>query len=237
LDFLDKFELFVAEARRNRWYRGFAIFCRLVLAVAFLISGVIKIRGERFAAGLPETNPMGHYLAALHETGFYYESLGWVQAFVAILLLIPRTALLGALIYFPIIMNITVLAYAVRFEGTRAATFMVLANIFLLCWDYSRLKHILPFKQPKEEVAVSATNLPLNRFPYAFFAFVVIALASVVLINHNLYLRPGNSEEECRNVCGDDKGCQAFCDCIYVNGNALGPCLEEYEKMQREQEE
>lgn len=232
MDFLNRFELFVSAARENKWYRWFAIFCRLALAVAFIIAGVIKIRGERFAEGLPENNPMGHYLTALHQTGFYYESLGWIQALIAILLLIPRTAFLGALMYFPIIVNITILTYAVRFEGTRATTFMLLANIFLLCWDYSRLKHILPFKQPKEEV-VAPVNTSPNKFPYAVFAFVALSLASVVLINQNLYLRPGNSEEECRNVCGPDKNCQAFCDCIYDRGDGLSPCLEEYEKKNR----
>ncbi|MHB1178099.1 MAG: hypothetical protein ACYCZO_07175, partial [Daejeonella sp.] len=30
-------------------------------------------------------------------------------------------------------------------------TMMVFANLFLLIWDYNRLKHILPFKQPKTD--------------------------------------------------------------------------------------
>ena len=55
------------------------------------------------------------------------------------LLLIPRTSLLGALMYFPLIINICVLTYATRFEGTRLNTMMLLASLFLLIWDYDRL--------------------------------------------------------------------------------------------------
>jgi hypothetical protein len=65
----------------------------------------------------------------------------------ALLLLIPRTALLGAMLYFPIIANICVLTYAVRFEGTRIATLMLLANLFLLMWDYDRLKWVLSLRR------------------------------------------------------------------------------------------
>ena len=94
--------------------------------------------GERFTA-LPSNHPLGHYFDALHLTGYYYTFIGIGQLMAALLLLIPRTALLGAMLYFPIIVNICVLTYAVRFEGTRIATLMLLANLFLLAWDYDRL--------------------------------------------------------------------------------------------------
>jgi len=233
---MSRFEQFLAYARGNRWYRRFAIFCRLSLAVGFLIAGVVKFM-ERFAAGLPVNNPMGHYLEALYQTGFYYPSLGVAQVIAAILLLIPRTALLGALMYFPIILNIAILTYAVRFEGTRIVTFMVLANIFLLCWDYDRLKSTLPFKQPKDDRYLKSTNPSSNRFPYLFFGFVFVVMASVIVINHFLYLRPGNSAEECKNVCaGNDNpgACQNFCDCIYIEGNQLDHCLTEFENATKE---
>jgi len=41
-----------------------------MLALGFFISGVVKVRGERFASGLPINNPLGHYLEALHYTGY-----------------------------------------------------------------------------------------------------------------------------------------------------------------------
>ena len=103
------------EAKGNKWFHYFAVFCRIVLALAFIISAIVKLRGERFAAGLPVNNPMGHYLEALYYTEYYYTFIGVGQLFIALLLLIPRTAPLGALMYFPVILNICILTYAVRF--------------------------------------------------------------------------------------------------------------------------
>ena len=157
----------------------------MILAVGFIPSGIVKIMGERFTA-LPNNHPLGHYLEALHHTGYYYPFIGVTQVIAAILLLIPRTALLGAIVYFPIILNICILAYASRFEGTRITTLMVMANLFLLAWDYDRLKHILPIKQPDDETAKKNSTTD-NRFPLAFFGLVIVTVAAVITINHFLY--------------------------------------------------
>jgi hypothetical protein len=91
---------------------------------------------------------MGHFLDAFYRTGYYYGFVGVVQLAAAVLLLIPRTATLGALVYFPVILNICILSLAVRFEGSFvSAPLMVLANIYLLCWDYDKLKFIFPWTQ------------------------------------------------------------------------------------------
>ena len=68
----------------------------------------------------------------------------------AILLLIPRTAMLGALIFFPIIINIAVLTNSMNFQGTRVITiFMAFAATYLLCWDYDKLKPIFKGREKK----------------------------------------------------------------------------------------
>jgi hypothetical protein len=55
--------------------------------------------------------------------------------------LIPRTATLGALVYFPIILNFFIIMVSMHFTGTPFITgLMLLANIYLLCWDYDKLK-------------------------------------------------------------------------------------------------
>ena len=152
------------------------------------------------------------------------------QLITALLLLIPQTALLGAIFYFPIILNICVLTYAVRFEGTRIATLMLLANVFLLVWDYDRLKHVLPLSRTADDSRVLAKT---SRFPVWFFGFVVAVVVSVIVINQFLYdIRPGNSQVECTNGCrngGSPSACRNFCDCIYDAGNPLNACLDEYQ--------
>jgi len=229
---ITKLEQFYYEAKGNKWFRYFTVFCRVVLALAFIISGIVKINGERFAAGLSSNHPLGHYFDALYQTGYYYTFIGVAQVIIALLLLIPRTALLGALMYFPIVLNIFVLTHAVRFEGTRGATFMLLANLYLLCWDYDRIKYILPFKQSKEDDH-SARKKPLsNKFPFVFFGGVIAMIAAVIVINLYMYdIRPGNSPEECANGCLDSKypkACEEFCNCIYNQGKPLDSCLAQY---------
>ncbi|MFT3822894.1 MAG: hypothetical protein QM731_03195 [Chitinophagaceae bacterium] len=231
-------EQFYYDARRNKWFRYFTVFCRVALAAGFIPSGIVKIMGERFTA-LPSNHPLGHYFDVLYQTGFYYTFIGVGQIITALLLLIPRTALLGALIYFPTILNICVLAYATRFEGTRITTMMLLANIYLLCWDYERIKHILPFKQAKTGSELATEKTVNNRFPFVFFGGVVAAVALVIIINAYIFdIRPGNSMIECTNGCKGSKYPKAscgFCDCIYSEGKPLDSCLKEY-KLAKERE-
>lgn len=122
-----------SQAKENRWLRYFTVFNRITLAAGFIIAGLVKIMGERFASGLSVNHPMGHYLEELYHTGYYYTFIGLIQVAAAILLLIPRTATLGALLYFPIILNICILSFALRFEGSlMSSTLMVIANFYLL---------------------------------------------------------------------------------------------------------
>jgi hypothetical protein len=69
----------------------------------------------------------------MYRTGFYWRFLGLRQLATALLLLIPRTATLGALVYFPLILNIFVITVPLHFQGTPFITgLMLLANLYLL---------------------------------------------------------------------------------------------------------
>jgi uncharacterized membrane protein YphA (DoxX/SURF4 family) len=135
-----------SQAKENRWLWLFSIFNRIALAAGFFPAGMVKLMDERFASGLHANHPMGHYLEALHLTGYYYTFIGVVQVAAAIMLLIPRTATLGAFLYFPVILNICILTFATRFDGSMfTAPLMVLANLYILGWNYEKWKYILPF--------------------------------------------------------------------------------------------
>jgi uncharacterized membrane protein YphA (DoxX/SURF4 family) len=168
MNFNLKLDAVHAKARANKWMRYFTTFTRLALVAGFLPAGYVKIIGERFT-DLHNNQPMGHYLEALHHTGYYYTCIGYAQVLAALLLLIPRTVVLGTLLYLPIILNICILSLAVRFEGSLlTAPLMVIACIYILCWHYDRIKYILPFNNPPFTPSLSD-----NLFPTLFFTAVV----------------------------------------------------------------
>jgi uncharacterized membrane protein YphA (DoxX/SURF4 family) len=229
-----KFDQLYLSAKGNRWLNYFAVFNRIALAAGFIPAGIVKIMGERFTS-LSVNHPMGHYLEALHLTGYYYTFIGVLQVTAAILLLIPRTATLGALLYFPIILNICILSFAVRFDGSLLSSpLMVLANLYLLCWDYDKLKFILPFKHPAMLNDVSNRKVVSNKFPTIFFAGVIAAITILVLVVANVYdIMPRNTLSECNGQCDKSKNpraCNNFCNCIHKEGQSLDKCLEQYNK-------
>ncbi len=132
-----------AAVRRSPWLQRFTALTRLLLVVGFVPPGLTKVLGLPFTSLGPDTQ-VGAFFDALHQTGTYYQFIGWAQVVAGLLLLFPRTATLGALIYFPIILNIAVLTMALPFQGTPLITWpMLLAALYLICWDYNRLKPLL----------------------------------------------------------------------------------------------
>ena len=221
-----------ATARSNRWIGYFTIFTRLALAAGFIPSGLVKVMGERFTS-LPVNHPMGHYLEALSQTGYYYSFIGVMQVVAAILLVIPRTATIGALLYFPIILNICILSLAVRFEGSMlTAPLMVLANLYLLCWDYDKLKSIVMVQPPTIVCSASSQVPESNAFPLRFFAAAAaIACISVLLLINLFPVVPRNTLKDCKQQfdgTNRTKAGDAFCDCIHKYGYSLDRSLQEY---------
>lgn len=142
-DFWPALDRLHAAARRNPWLGRLAIVTRGLLALGFLPSGWTKLMGNRFTS-LPLDNPVGFFFEGLYRTGWYWNFLGAAQLLAALLLVIPRTTTLGAVLYFPIIVNIFLITLSMHFTGTPVITgLMLLGSLFLLCWDYDRLAAII----------------------------------------------------------------------------------------------
>lgn len=117
---------------------------RVLLALAFVPSGLVKIMDAPFTT-LPTTTAVGFFFAGFFSAHGYYRFVGIAQWTAAALLLVPQTATLGAVLYLPIIVNIFAITVAVDFANTRFITgLMVIADLYLLCWDYDRWKSLLP---------------------------------------------------------------------------------------------
>jgi uncharacterized membrane protein YphA (DoxX/SURF4 family) len=224
-------EEYYLKIKQNRWHWIFSIICRFLLAYAFIIAGMVKILGERFASGLSELHPMGAYLVALHHTGYYYTFIGIAQVISGVFLLIPGTVLLGALIYLPIIVNIWILSFAVRFEGSIVSSpLMVLANLYILAWHYDKLKYILPFNRFSKKVSLPKPSKYEYKFPFLFFIGVIsIKGFTVWFASHGYQVMPRNSLEDCKsqfiNTDYEQVGIE-ICECIHVSGKPLNECLQ-----------
>lgn len=121
----------------------FTSFTRLLLGIGFIAPGLTKVVGNRFTV-LGTDTPVGFFFEALYQTGFYWRFLGAAQIIAAVLTLIPRTSTLGAIAFFPIILNIFIITVSMNFVGTPVVTgLMLLANLYLLCWDYHKFKPLL----------------------------------------------------------------------------------------------
>lgn len=156
----------------RRYLQIFTVFTRCLLAIGFIPPSIPKILHKPFTV-LPDTHPVGAYFSALYNTGFYYQFIGWAQITAAILLLIPRTAHIGAFLFLPIIVNIAVLTTSVGFKGTWVITILMsLAAVWLTAWEYDRFKPLL-FRCRKERPKRHWAHLV--AFP-AFFAFGGVAL-------------------------------------------------------------
>ncbi|CAM4004653.1 hypothetical protein SAMN06265348_101114 [Pedobacter westerhofensis] len=218
-----------AKVRSNKWMGYFTTFTRLALVAGFLMAGYVKISGERFT-DLHNNQPMGHFLEALYHTGYYYTFIGYAQILAALLLLVPRTVVLGTLLYLPIILNICILSLAVRFEGSLlTAPLMVIACIYLLCWHYDRIKYILPFNHPPTLQLVKD-----DKFPKWFFAGVLATFLAVgFTVTHIYNLLPRNTLKYCEKQCADSanpEGCKIFCEGIHQKGQDLNKSLDIYER-------
>lgn len=128
-----------AWAHRQPWLRRFTVVNRLLLAMAFLPTGLVKATGQRFTI-LPIDNPIGFFFEAMYRTGPYWYFIGIMQVLAAVLLLIPATSTLGALVFLPIGISVFLVTWGVGFGNTVYITAgMLLSAIYLVCWDGDRI--------------------------------------------------------------------------------------------------
>ena len=143
---------------------------RILLCAGFLPTGVVKLLGRPFTI-IDTANPVGLFFHAMHQTGLYWQFLGATQILASLLLLIPRTAHLGAMMFFPVMLNIFVITVSMEFKGTPVVTgLMLLATLLLLAWDYHRWRSVLTTAAPGGEVPQPRPLSLLERLGYGMGA-------------------------------------------------------------------
>jgi hypothetical protein len=134
------------------------IYTRYLIGGAFVFACIIKIKGKRFTTYSHEDAPIGstmHFFEVLYQTGLYWQFIGWAQLLAGFLLMTQRYAKLGALVNFPILLNVFVITISMEFGGTPLITgLMLLANLLLIVWHWGELRSLinLPYQaEPKDQ--------------------------------------------------------------------------------------
>ena len=116
---------------------------RVLLAVGFIPTGAVKLLGRRFTNMSPASD-IGNFFETLYRSGPYWRFLGLAQVVAGLLVLSRATATLGALAFFAIMLNVFCITLSYDFRGTPVVTgLMLLATVYLLLWDYDRLRGLL----------------------------------------------------------------------------------------------
>lgn len=142
-DVLDRLH---ASLRRRALLARFTALTRVLLAVGFIPPGLVKVLGRRFTQQGVET-PVGFFFEAFYRASGWYWLAGATQVLAGLLMLVPRTAHLGALLFLPVIVNIVAITWSIDFAGTKLVTaLMLLATLWLVAWDYDRWKGLWPHR-------------------------------------------------------------------------------------------
>ncbi|HRH42478.1 MAG TPA: hypothetical protein PKY82_12700 [Pyrinomonadaceae bacterium] len=140
-------EKFIFKIKQIAIFQLFTIFLRYLLGSAFVWASILKLKGIRFTPFSGENSPINslpHLLESMYQSGFYWHFIGVGQIVAGFLLMSQIFSTLGAIAYFPIILNIVVLTTYFDSPGILAITsLMFLANIYLLFWDWNKLKFVV----------------------------------------------------------------------------------------------
>ncbi len=119
---------------------------RVFLGLIFFTAGMSKLYFEHQFPGIIGPVWLEERLAE-HDLGLYARFIAGSQIMAGLLLFTQRFATLGALLTFPIILNIFVVTVSMGWQGTPYVNFFLLSlNAWLLAYDYHKFKFILTDK-------------------------------------------------------------------------------------------
>lgn len=158
----------------------FAIALRNLLGSSFVYASIFKIYGIRFTPASGENAPIDtlpHFFEAMYQAGLYWQFLGWGQLIAGFLLMSHTFSTLGAVLFFPIMLNIFIITISFDSTGVLIITScMLLANLYLLVWDWNKLKFVV-LPQPRHYVDDSTEFSKRKIWTYfgvALFALIVL---------------------------------------------------------------
>lgn len=185
-------ENLINNFKRKPWMNIFTVYLRFLIGAAFVYSSIVKTRVNRFisidGSDFP-INTMAHFFETIYQSGLYWQFIGASQLVAGCLLMTQRFSTMGALIFFPIILNIFVITLSYDFRGTPIITgLMLLANTFLLLWDYSRLKYIFSREIIITKLKESYTHA-IEKRPFWIYIGFALFVTTVYIRIENINIK------------------------------------------------
>jgi len=132
----------IDKLKQSTFFKFLYWIARIGMGFAFIVSGIRKLPGIKFTV-LSTDNPVGAYFHAMHETGFYWNFIGYFQ----ILIFFNQFVVLSSLLMMPVTINIFLISIALNMRGTPLITSaMVLGNVLLLIWHIKNYNSL--FQKP-----------------------------------------------------------------------------------------
>jgi hypothetical protein len=167
--------------KKYTFFKLAVIYSRYLIGFAFVFASLVKIKGERFTSISP-TEPIGYFFEAMYQTGYYWNFLGWAQFVAGTLMMTQRFALIGTMMFLPIILNVFMITHAINFgSGTPVITsLMLFGTVALLFWDY---KKWIILVQRDHTIKLDLTHVPEDKFmDHPIWIITGVAFVSLTLI-------------------------------------------------------
>lgn len=156
----------IEDLKQKTYTQVFTVYVRYLIGSAFVIAafGMGKFNSQELAISNPgapiETlQPLQQFFRVMSTSGLYWNFIGLSQLVGGALLMTQRFAKLGAVIFFPLILNIFIITVSFGFQGTPVVTgLMLLAATYLLMWDLESFQYILRTPVIKETPKVLAVH-------------------------------------------------------------------------------
>lgn len=136
--------------RKNTFYS-------LIVSIRYTLGIILALSGLEKLVGIPDIIGPHYLITKLAEygLGLYGTFIAYSELGVGLLLLNKRLSTFGAVMAFPIWVNIFVVTVSLQWQGTPLqVAFFIVLNLVLLIWDWHKLKYI--FMEPTQETRLIA---------------------------------------------------------------------------------
>jgi len=180
------------------------IYTRYALGGAFVFASLIKIKGHRFtteSGALDPINSAWHFFETMYQSGLYWKFIGLGQLIAGFFLMTQKYSKLGALVNFPIILNVFIITLSYYFAYTPVVTgLMLFANVLLILWEWNTIKFLFNLK-PEFDTTIRLENniiwqiiglllfaftfvyrLLIDKYNIGFWAIICLLIGSIGLI-------------------------------------------------------